>query len=232
MVVTRGAHATPSAIRPRWLAGIHPAAMTRLVLASQSPARLNVLRHAGIDPLVRVSDVDEDAIEAAMPGASPAQVCLALARAKAEAVAPAFAHEPATIVIGCDSVFDVDGHAWSKARDEAELRTRWAAMLGRSGTLRTGHWLIDPSTGNAVGDIANTTVHIGRPTPDELDAYVATGEPMRVAGGFTLDGLGGAFVEGIEGDPSNVVGISLPLLRRLLAEMGITWTDLWSPPAP
>lgn len=202
--------------------------MTRLVLASQSPARLQLLQAAGIEPVVRVSDVDEDAIEAAMPAATPAELCLALARAKAEAVAPLFAHEPSTLVLGCDSVLDVDGQAWSKARDEDELRTRWAVMLGRSGTLRTGHWLIDAATGRAVGDLAATIVRMGTPTPAELDAYIATGEPMRVAGGFTLDGLGGAFVDGIDGDPSNVVGLSLPLLRRLLAEMGITWTSLWS----
>jgi septum formation protein len=100
-------------------------------------------------------------------------------------------------------------------------------MMGRSGVLRTGHWLIDPDAGRAIGEVAHTTVHMGHLNEAEMDAYLDTGEPFHVAGGFTLDALGGAFVEGVEGDPSNVVGLSLPTLRRLLAEMGITWTDLW-----
>jgi septum formation protein len=101
-------------------------------------------------------------------------------------------------------------------------------MMGRAGTLRTGHWLIRPATGEAVGAVASTVVHMGDPTHAELTAYLATGEPLRVAGGFTLDALGGAFVDGIEGDPSNVVGLSLPTVRRLLLELGVIWTDLWS----
>lgn len=203
----------------------------RVVLASQSPARLQVLRSAGLDPEVIVSDVDEDAIEAAMPTAPPGDLCLALAQAKAEAVA-ARPEAAGALVIGCDSVLDLDGEAWSKARDEAELRARWARMLARSGTLRTGHWVIDTGSGRTAGAVAGTVVHLGSPTAAELDAYVATGEPMRVAGGFTLDGYGGAFVDGIEGDPSNVLGLSLPLLRRLVGEIGITWTALWAPPRP
>lgn len=198
-----------------------------VVLASQSPARLQLLRNAGIAPVVHVSHVDEDAIEAAMPQATPAELCQALARAKAEAVAADHAGDPSAIVIGCDSVFEVDGQAWSKARDEAELWQRWEQMLGRSGVLRTGHWVIVPSTGATAGAVASTTVHLGTPSRAELEAYLASGEPMQVAGGFTLDGYGGAFVDGIEGDASNVVGLSLPLLRGLLEEMGITWTDLW-----
>ena len=204
-----------------------------VVLASQSPARLQLLRNAGIPPHVHVSHVDEEAIEERMPDASPGELCQALARAKAEAVAPTYAHDPSVIVIGCDSVFDVDGLAFSKARDEAELWERWGRMLGRSGVLRTGHWVVVPSTGAAVGAVASTTVHMGEPTRAELEAYVATGEPMQVAGGFTLDGYGGAFVTGIEGDPSNVMGLSLPTLRGLLGEIGITWTDLWqAAPSP
>ena len=203
----------------------------RVVLASQSPARLQVLRAAGIAPEVIVSEVDEEAIEATMPSAAPAELCLALARAKAEAVA-ARSDAQGALVIGCDSVLDIDGEAWSKARDEAELRARWARMLARSGTLRTGHWVIDTFSGRTAGAVAGTVVHLGSPTAAELDAYIATGEPMRVAGGFTLDGYGGAFVEGIEGDSSNVLGLSLPLLRRLVGEIGITWTALWAPARP
>lgn len=204
--------------------------MTKLVLASQSPGRLFVLRNAGVVPQVHVSDVDEEAIEAMMPEATPADLCLALARAKAEAVAGDYASNPEIIVVGCDSVFDVDGQAFSKPDSPEQAWERWGVMMGRSGTLRTGHWLIRPATGEAVGAVASTVVRMGDPTPEELEAYLATGEPLRVAGGFTLDALGGAFVEGIDGDPSNVVGLSLPTVRRLLRRLDVTWTDLWSSP--
>jgi septum formation protein len=202
----------------------------RLVLASQSPGRLVVLRNAGVAPQVHVSHVDEEAIEASIPDATPAELCLALARAKAEAVADDYSGDPDTIVLGCDSVFDVDGQAFSKPDSPEQAWERWAQMMGRSGTLRTGHWLIRPATGEAVGAVASTIVHMGDPSRDELAAYLATGEPLRVAGGFTLDALGGAFVDGIDGDPSNVVGVSLPTLRRLLLDLSVIWTDLWSSP--
>ena len=204
--------------------------MVRVVLASQSPGRLQVLRNAGVEPEIHVSHVDEEAIEAAMPHATPAELCLALARAKAEAVAPDYADDPTAVVIGCDSVFDVDGRAFSKPDSPEQAWERWALMMGRAGTLRTGHWLIRPASGEAVGDVASTVVRMGDPTHAELAAYLATGEPLRVAGGFTLDALGGAFVDGIDGDPSNVVGLSLPTVRRLLLELGVVWTDLWSRP--
>jgi septum formation protein len=202
----------------------------RIVLASQSPGRLQVLSNAGVTPHVHVSDVDEEAIEALMPDASPAELCLALAKAKAEAVAGDYAADPDVVVVGCDSVFDVDGQAFSKPDSPEQAWERWGLMMGRSGTLRTGHWLIRPATGESVGAVASTIVRMGDPTRLELAAYLATGEPLRVAGGFTLDALGGAFVEGIDGDPSNVVGLSLPTLRRLLLDLGVTWTDLWSSP--
>ena len=204
--------------------------MTRVILASQSPGRLGVLRNAGVTPEVHVSHVDEEALEAAMPDATPAELCLALARAKAEAVARDYVDDPTAVVVGCDSVFDVDGRAFSKPDSPEQAKERWALMMGRPGTLRTGHWVIRPTSGQAVGAVASTVVRMGDPTPEEMDAYLATGEPLRVAGGFTLDALGGAFVDGIDGDPSNVVGLSLPTLRRLLAGLGITWTDLWSSP--
>lgn len=204
--------------------------MTRLVLASQSPGRSFVLRNAGVLPQVHVSHVDEEAIEAGMPAATPAELCLALARAKAEAVAGDYIAEPDIVVIGCDSVFDVDGRAFSKPDSPEQAWERWGVMMGRSGTLRTGHWLIRPATGEAVGAVASTIVRMGDPSREELEAYLATGEPLRVAGGFTLDALGGAFVDGIDGDPSNVVGLSLPTLRRLLLDLGVVWTDLWQAP--
>jgi septum formation protein len=204
--------------------------MPRIVLASQSPARRVVLTQAGIVPEIHVSHVDEDAIEAAMPGAPPEELCLALAAAKARAVAPSYAHDADALIVGCDSVFDVDGRPFSKASSEKQVRERWSLMLGRSGVLRTGHWVIRPATGEEAGAVCNTVVHLGSPSRQEQDAYLATGEPLQVAGGFTLDALGGAFVEGIEGDPSNVVGLSLPTLRHLLADLGVVWTDLWSRP--
>jgi septum formation protein len=204
--------------------------MPHLVLASQSPARRMLLRNAGIEPEIHVSHVDEEAIEAAMGGATPRELCLALAKAKAEAVAPDYADDPDAIVVACDSVFDVDGRAFSKAESEDQVRERWALMMGRSGILRTGHWVVECGTGREVGAVCDTVVHMGTPTRKEQDDYLATGEPLQVAGGFTLDALGGAFVEGVEGDPSNVVGLSLPTLRRLLSELGVGWTDLWSSP--
>jgi len=200
----------------------------RLVLASQSPARLTVLRNAGVTPIVQVSYVDEEALAREHPVATPEEICLLLARAKAEAVAPHFTGQD-VLVLGCDSVFDVDGVAYGKPGSAEQAKQRWNLMMGRAGILRTGHWLMDPNSDRALGDVAHTTVHMGTLSDAEMDAYLATGEPFQVAGGFTLDALGGAFVNGVEGDPSNVVGLSLPTLRRLLAELGITWTDLWEP---
>lgn len=188
-----------------------------------------LLRNAGVTPEIHVSHVDEEAIEASMPTATPGELCLALAMAKSEAVASDYADDPDAIVVACDSVFDVDGQAFSKASSPEQVRERWALMMGRSGVLRTGHWVVRPSTGEEVGEVCSTIVHMGSPSRQEQDAYLASGEPMQVAGGFTLDALGGAFVEGIEGDPSNVVGLSLPTLRRLVGQLGVVWTDLWDP---
>lgn len=173
-----------------------------------------------------VSDVDEEALEAAAPEASPEQLALLLARAKAEKVA-ATVDGPA-IVLGCDSVFELDGTAFGKPQSPDVARQRWRQMMGRAGTLHTGHHVIETSTGRSTSEVASTVVHMGTMSDEEMDDYLATGEPLHVAGGFTLDGLGGAFVEAVEGDPSNVVGISLPTVRRLLSELGVRWTSLWS----
>ena len=201
------------------------------MLASASPARLSVLRAAGLDPEVEVSAVDEDALLAGLSDASPAEAVTALAGAKATAVARRVAGRlPDAVVVGCDSMLHVDGALVGKPHDAATALSRWAAMAGGTGALVTGHAVLRLADGDidrvAEGH-AVTTVRFGRPDPAEQEAYLATDEPLPVAGAFTLDGLGVWLVEGIDGDPSNVIGISLPLTRRLLAGVGVQVTDLW-----
>lgn len=210
-----------------------PAAVP-LVLASASPARRATLRAAGIEPIVVVSDVDEDAVVAEAAdryGAlAPQDIALLLARAKCEAVA--HDNEVSGVVLGCDSVLALDGQVHGKPADPAEAVARWQRMRGRAGVLHTGHWLIDDrddGEGATIGATASTAVHFAALSDAEIEEYVATGEPLRVAGAFTIDGLGGAFVTRIEGDPHNVVGLSLPLLRELLADAGIGWFELTTP---
>ena len=205
------------------------------VLASQSPARLAVLRAAGIEPSVVVSGVDEDAVAAALtdPSREELVTALALAVAKAEAVLETVAgtHSDA-VVVGCDSMLSFNGEMLGKPGDAETARKRWAQMAGGTGDLLTGHAVLLVKGGEKVEQAVGTQttrVRFASPSEAEIDAYVGTGEPLRVAGAFTLDGLGGWFVEGIDGDPSSVIGISLPLTRRLLAEVGVSVTDLWSP---
>jgi septum formation protein len=190
----------------------------RVVLASASPARLALLRTAGLDPDVVVSGVDESQIRTT----DPANLAGALAQLKCRAVA---ADHTDALVIGCDSVLAFDGEILGKPTDAADAIARWRRMRGRSGVLHTGHCV-------RLGDeelleSASTVVHFAEPTDDEIAAYVATGEPLHVAGAFTLEGLGGAFVRGIEGDHHNVVGLSVPLLRDLVTELGVFWPSLW-----
>jgi septum formation protein len=195
------------------------------VLASASPARLATLRKAGLDPQVIVSGVDEDQLA----GLPPTELALRLAELKCAAVVERDDVPRDAVVLGCDSVLELDGEALGKPHDPAEATRRWQAMRGRSGVLVTGHALHDTATGKAVSATAATTVHFADVSDAEIAAYVATGEPLHVAGAFTVDGLGGAFVTGIEGCHHNVVGVSLPLVRTLLAELGRSWTDFWAP---
>jgi septum formation protein len=186
----------------------------RFVLASSSPARLKLLRQIGIEPEVVMSGVDESTVTG-----PPADVALTRAVRKATAVARGLSD---ALVLGCDSVLDLDGEALGKPLDAADAVARWRRMRGRGGVLITGHCLIDTTTGRNAAEIASTVVHFADLSDEEIDSYVATGEPLRVAGAFTIDGLGGPYVDGVEGDPHNVVGLSLPLLRRLLGDLGIT----------
>ncbi|MEU0495614.1 nucleoside triphosphate pyrophosphatase [Mycobacterium sp. NPDC006124] len=207
--------------------------MTRVVLASASPGRRRILRGAGIDPVVLVSGVDEDALTATLPtDAGPDVVTTALATAKAEAVARTLdtAVGADCVVIGCDSMLFRDGRLWGKPATEADAIRGWQAMAGRSSDLITGHCVLRVLANRIerrAAAHAVTTVRFGRPSAAELAAYAGTGEPVQVAGGFTLDGLGGWFVDGVDGDPSAVIGLGLPLTRSLLERVGVSVTQLW-----
>jgi len=195
----------------------------RLVLASQSPARLQLLRQAGLEPEVVVSGVDETAVTAPRV----AELVALLASAKAAAVAK---RQDDALVVGADSVLEFRGQPLGKPADAADARARWQRMAGRSGVLHTGQAVFDVQGGSVVQrdvGVSSTVVHFAAPTPEELDAYVATGEPLAVAGAFTLDGLGAQFVRRVEGDPSAVIGLSLPLLRTQLAKLGTSLVELW-----
>jgi septum formation protein len=201
--------------------------VARLVLASASTARLQTLRSAGLFPEVVVSGVDETTVTAdSVPGLTGR-----LARLKAESAVTRLDRDGrTTIVIGCDSLLELDGTAYGKPGSAAEAIERWGRMRGHSGVLHTGHHVLvrRGDQQQSCSAVASTTVHFADLTDAEVTAYVATGEPLQVAGAFTVDGLGGAFVSSIEGDHHNVVGISLPLLRTLLARLGIAWPSLWT----
>ncbi|WP_433827300.1 Maf family protein [Actinoplanes sp. CA-015351] len=195
----------------------------RLILASASPARRALLTGAGIDAEVIVSGVDESVVDAE----DASTLCLALARMKARTVAADLPADPGALVLGCDSVLAFGSEIFGKPSSAEEAIKRWSAMRGKSGVLHTGHHLTGLVSGLQAEAVGTTTVHFADVSDAEIEAYVASGEPLQVAGGFTLDGRGGAFVERIEGDPGNVIGLSLPLLRTLLGEMGVPITSLW-----
>jgi septum formation protein len=208
--------------------------MTRVVLGSASTGRRRVLRSAGIDPLIAVSGVDEDAAIAAL-GAhpDPATVVTTLARAKADAVARELDKEVTAdcVVIGCDSMLYVNGELRGKPGTPEQARRQWNSMAGKPGSLFTGHCVIRIREAQVLRTETAaevTTVRFGVPTEQELTAYIASGEPLNVAGGFTIDGLGGWFIDGVEGDSSNVVGLGLSITRRLLESVGLSVGDLWS----
>lgn len=208
--------------------------MTRVVLGSASTGRLGVLRQAGLDPLVVVSGVDEDAVIASLADAPPERVVSGLAAAKADEVLTRLPAALAAdcVVIGCDSMLFLDGRLCGKPGDVDTARRQWQTMAGRTAQLYTGHAVLavrDGAVAHRVVDTGITAVRFGSPSEADLEAYLRTGEPLGVAGGFTLDGMGGWFVDGIEGDPSNVIGLSLPLLRRMLAAAGISIAQLWAP---
>jgi septum formation protein len=192
----------------------------RLVLASASPARLGLLRAAGFDPEVQVSGVREDDVDRTDVAAAVQE----LATRKAEAVATRTA---GALVVGCDSLLDLGGPGLGKPSSPGDAVERWHAMRGREGRLLTGHAVVDTASGARAGEVGCTTVRFGSPSDAEIEAYVATGEPLAVAGAFTLDGRSAPFVDGIDGDHGNVIGLSLPLLRRLLRDLGVEVTDLW-----
>jgi len=206
--------------------------MFRVVLASSSSARLTTLRAAGVFPDVIVSGVDE--VFSAPDTAT--RVCQ-IARLKGDAVRATLGDAPdtATVLIAADTMLDIDGVSYGKPHDASIARQRLHAMSGASGTLYTGHYVAVTPTGGPwreLMDTAATTVHFASMTDDEIEAYLGTGEPLEVAGSFTIDGLGGPFITGIEGDHHNVVGLSLPLLRLMLAALGVAWIDLWGSGLP
>ncbi|MCI7304862.1 MULTISPECIES: nucleoside triphosphate pyrophosphatase [Trueperella] len=205
--------------------------MQTLLLASASPARKATLIAAHIPPLVAVADVDEDALLAAAKARGPVSAAeqvqlLAVAKAKKVAAELDAGTQP-TVIVGCDSMLEMDGQVVGKPHTPEVARERLRAMRGNAGDLHTGHCVIDVATGRMAVATSTATVHIAHLTDAEIEAYIGTGEPLVVAGSFTIDGYGGPFVERIEGDHHGVVGISLPLLRDLLAELGHAITDFW-----
>ena len=210
-----------------------PGSTVQLYLASTSPARLATLRAAGIEPVLLNPGVDEDAVAAAAGPLSPHDYVQLLARAKAEAVTGSTVDGAALdgFVLGGDSAFELDGLVYGKPHHPEVALERWRAMRGRVGLLHSGHWLIDHrggSAGRGVGAVTTAAVTFAEVSDDELTEYIATGEPLEVAGGFKIDARGGAFIERVDGDPHAVVGLSVSTVRALAAEFGVAWPDFWN----
>lgn len=200
----------------------------RLYLASTSPARLTTLRASGIEPIVLPSNVDEDAAVTAAGPLAPADMVQLLARLKAEAVVDASIDG---FILGCDSAFELDGVAYGKPHTPAVARSRWALQSGREGVLHSGHWLIDHRGGvlrHAIGAVSSTSVRFASLSQSEIDAYIATEEPLEVAGAFTIDSLGAAYIAEIRGDAHSVVGVSVASVRTMLLGFGVEWHSLWN----
>ncbi|MEH2459176.1 Maf family protein [Nostoc sp.] len=190
------------------------------VLASASPARRRLLQTVGIEPIVRPSDFDESQIQLS----EPAELVKALAQYKAETVAPQF---ESALIMGCDSVLSINGETYGKPPDISEAIARWQIMRGNFGDLYTGHFLIDIHQNRTLVKSQVTRVYFAQMSDRTIQAYVATGEPLKCAGAFAIEGFGSFFVEKIEGCHSNVIGLSLPLLRQMLGELGYDVTDFW-----
>lgn len=195
----------------------------RLVLASQSPSRLSILRSAGVEPVIAPADVDERAIEERLAGADPAAIVCALATAKAEAIAPDY---PEDVVVGGDSMLLLDGSLQGKPHTPEATVERWHAQAGRTAELITGHCVLHGD--KRFVEASRTTVHFAEASSADIEAYARTGEPLECAGAFTLEALGGWFIDCIEGDPSSVIGLSLPVLRRALYSFGLNVSDFWA----
>lgn len=200
-----------------------PESGLRLVLASQSPSRASILRGAGVEPVLHPADVDEDAIIESLPSAAPEDIVAALAKAKAEKVA---AHYPGDLIIGGDSMLLLDGQLQGKPHTAERTVERWQQQAGKTAHLLTGHHII---FGDAhYSETASTTVHFASASPADIAAYAATGEPLQCAGAFTLEAIGGWFIDRIEGDPSSVIGLSLPVVRRAVYSFGLDVSQFWA----
>ena len=194
----------------------------RIVLASQSPSRASILRGAGVEPTIAPAHVDERAIESSLEGASPADIVCALATAKAEAIAPEY---PGDVVVGGDSMLLLNGELQGKPHTETATVERWRAQAGRTAELITGHCVLFGK--QRFVEASRTTVHFADATEADIAAYARTGEPLECAGAFTLEAIGGWFIDRIEGDPSSVIGLSLPVLRRALYSFDLSVSSFW-----
>jgi septum formation protein len=206
----------------------------KVLLASASASRLRLLQDSGIQPYVQVSAVDEDAISnelsaKSVSGIEPAYLVEQLAIAKGEAVARdiTVTAEKDLIIIAADSMLEFEGVAYGKPGTPEKAKERWQAMRGKSGYLHSGHWIKDLVSGEVRSGVAGARIHFGEVSDEEIDHYVSSGEPLGVAGAFTHEGRSAAFISAIEGDVAAVAGMSMYLIRTLLAEIGISWTEIW-----